>query len=110
MKRITIAKILAAAATVLGVLGIYFLGRMGDAPEFMGLGLVLSPLLAVVAYCLCGFGKALGTPFSLAKWGFLMAPFPMNLLVVILLFVVGLVSIAYIPLIPVCKRAAELGC
>ena len=114
MKRIIIAKILATVASILGIAGIYYMFSCTSGaavPEgIMTAGLILSPLLAIVAYCLCGFFKALGTPFSLAKWGFLVSPFPVNLLVVIALFLVGLVSIAYIPMIPVFRRAAELGC
>ena len=110
MKRISIAKIIAAAATVMAGVSIFCLASGASDSMLMSAGLVLAPMLAIVAYCLCGFFKALGTPFSLAKWGFLFAPFPMNLLAVVILFLVGLLSVAFIPMIPVFKRASELGC
>lgn len=90
MKRITIAKILAAVASVMGVISLYNVGFVENASTFAIMCMFLSPLLALVSYCLCGFFKALGTPFSLAKWGFLIAPFPVNLIAVVILFMVGL--------------------
>ena len=110
MKRITIAKILALVGSVLGGMGLYYMFFNTNAPEYMIIGTFLAPLLAVISYCLCGFFKALGTPFNWAKWGFVVAPFPTNLLAVLILFIVGIFAAAYIPVVPVFKRAAELGC
>ncbi len=110
MKRITIAKILAIAASAMGTISLYSLVVGGDTSDFVAACMVLAPLLGFVSYCLCGFFKAICTPFGLAKWGFLVAPFPFSLVVVVVLFLVGILSIAYIPAIPVLKRAAELGC
>ena len=111
MKRITIAKVLSLAASVMGAIALYtmFLGKE-DAGALAVMTMFLSPMLALVSYCLCGFFKALGTPFSAAKWGFLIAPFPFSLVAVVVLFIAGCLSVVYIPVIPVFKRAAELGC
>ena len=109
MKRITIAKILSLVGSVLGGMALYYIFSEGNAPEFMSIGMFLAPLLAFVSYCMCGFFKALGTPFSWAKWGFVIAPFPANLLAVVLLFLLGMLSVAFLPAAPVFKRAAELG-
>lgn len=110
MNRITIAKILAVVASVMGAICIYYEIFGTEAPSFVSLCMILTPLLAFVSYCLCGFFKALGTPFSLAKWGFLIAPFPANLVAVVILFALGFVSVVYFPVVPVFKRAAELDC
>ena len=110
MKRINIAKILSAIATAMGCVALYFSFSGQEAPAFVILSYVLVPLLAIVSYCLCGFFKAICTPFSAAKWGFFIAPFPINLCMVLALFLAGLLSVIYLPAIPVFKRAAELGC
>lgn len=90
MKRITIAKILAVAASVMSAISIYYMCASTEIPDLAGMGLIISPMLAFVSYCLCGFFKALGTPFSFVKLGLVVAPFPGNLAAVLILFVVGI--------------------
>jgi hypothetical protein len=110
MNRITIAKILAVVASVMGAISVYHTSFGVEPTGFASLCMYISPLLAFASYCLCGFFKALATPFSIAKWGFLIAPFPVNLAVVVLMFLLGILSIIYFPVVPVFKSAAELGC
>ena len=109
MKRILIAKIISLVATVMSCIVFFFLITGREIVPAVGACLVFAPMLALVSYCFCGFLKAIGTPFSAAKWGFVMAPFHVNLFAVLIMFILGLLAVCYIPVIPVFKRATEWG-
>ena len=109
MKRITIAKILSLVGTALGCIGFFNLVTGAEITKLIGMCFFFAPMLALVSYCFCGFMKALGLPFSAAKWGFLVAPFPANLAAVLILFVLGILAVCFFPVVAVFKRAAELG-
>lgn len=108
MKLAKIAKILSVIASVMATYGVIAL--LKDATtNTSAMCLVLGMLLSIVSICMCGFLKALTTPFAWAKWGFVVCPFPMNLAFVAMLFLLGFYSLFFLPVFPVFKAAAEKG-
>ena len=103
----TIAKIIAAVASVLGVVallnffGILPLGNLGDICG--GLAVILS----LVAYVFGGFGQAVKSAVGIAKWGWVVTPFPIDIFTFIISAVAGLVFFLFLPIIPVMKAAKE---
>ena len=103
----TIAKIIAAVASVLGVIALlnFFeilqLGNLGDI--FGGLAVILS----LVAYVFGGFGQAVKTAVGIAKWGWVATPFPIDIFTFIICAVAALVFFFLLPIIPVMKAAKE---
>lgn len=103
----TIAKIIAAVASVLGVVallnffGILQLGNLGDICG--GLAVILS----LVAYVFGGFGQAVKTAVGIAKWGWVATPFPIDILTFLISAVAALVFFLLLPIIPVMKAAKE---
>lgn len=91
---------IATGLTILGFLGLYsgvrFLQVAGD---FMAL---CAPVLAIVSYVIAGgFGKALKTAFGIAKFGWLILPFPIDIITGMFSFVFALLAFLFLPIIMV---------
>lgn len=76
MDRIKLSKILAIVASILSITGVVLCYGMGID---MAIGLVaVGIVLSLVSYVACGFFKAIGSVFNIAKWGLVACPFPYN--------------------------------
>ena len=88
---------IATALTVFGFLGLYsgvrFLQVAGD---FMAL---CAPVLAIVSYIIAGgFGKALKIAFGIAKFGWLILPFPIDIITGMFSFVFAFLAFLFLPI------------
>ena len=103
------AQRIALAATPLSVIGfIKIMGSTGGEislvwPLMLALGLVLS----CVAYFLGGFWTAVKYALRIAKWGWLVVPFPYDIVTGIVAFFAGLLMFLLVPILPVRKAYLE---
>ena len=101
MKRMVIAQYIALGATCLSVLG-FFLSYSTSSTvggTLMGLGI----LIGMVPYLFGGFGTAVKMAGTIAKWGWLVVPFPYDIVTGVVAFAVSLVVFIMVPIIPVRK-------
>lgn len=105
--RFTFAKIIAAVASVFGVLALAnFFGIM-DLGTFGEISMGIAVLLSFAAYILGGFGQALKSAAGIAKWGWVVTPFPIDILTFIISAAAAIVFFLLLPIIPVMKAAKE---
>jgi hypothetical protein len=103
MKKIQIAQYIAIVSTVLSIIG-YFLSQVSNAGRgLMELGL----LVAIIAYIFGGFKNALQMSWSIAKKGWYLVPFPLDILAVMITFVLAIFIFFYLPIIPIRKAYKE---
>lgn len=110
MNRLKIAQYIALGATVSSVTGLIVSGNSGGI--FTGIGGVLAMLgmlAAVVSYMFGGFGKALSIAGKIAKWGWIVIPFPYDILTGICAFIFMIIALLFLPIIPV-RMAYKESC
>ena len=80
MDRIKLSNTLAIIATILGFSGLVIGFGFGVATlgEIL---LVAGVSTSLVSYVLCGFFKAIGAAWNIAKWGLVSCPFPYNFVI-----------------------------
>ena len=104
--RYTYAQYIAIAATGMNVLGILLIKLFGS--DSIGVLLVaLGILLAMCAYCLGGLWTAIKSALGIAKWGWLVVPFPYDLATGLMAFVFAIVVFFMLPIIPINKANKE---
>lgn len=103
------AQRIALAATPLSVIGfIKIMGSTGgEMPVIWPLMLVLGLALTCTAYLLGGFLTAVKYALRIAKWGWLVIPFPFDLVTGFVAFFVGILVFLLVPIIPVRKAYLE---
>ena len=104
MKRLQIAQIIALVATVASVIGWILYSKH---IAFGAILLAIGCILGLASYLFGGFLNAVKMSWSIAKWGWVIAPFPMNLVVGGVTFFFALMAFAFIPIIPVRKTYLE---
>lgn len=107
MNKYTIAKIIAAVASILGVVALLnFFGvlQLGIVGETIG---GLAVILSLVAYIFGGFGQAVKTAVGIAKWGWVATPFPIDIITFIICAAAAIVFFLFLPIIPVMQAANE---
>lgn len=105
--RYKIAKIIAAVASVFGVIGLasfFEILKLGTAGNVFG---GLAVILSLAAYVFGGFGQAVKSAVGIAKWGWVVTPFPIDILTFIICAIAAIVFFLYLPIIPVMKAAKE---
>ncbi|MCM1134766.1 MAG: hypothetical protein NC400_04240 [Clostridium sp.] len=102
MKRLQIAQYIALGATVLSVTGIVFTycfsGFLADFGGYLGLFGIIG---AIVAYLFGGLGTALSIAGKIAKWGWLVIPFPFDIITGFCTFIFAIAALVFLPIIPV---------
>ena len=108
-KRYVYAQRIALVATPLSVLGfVNILGNTGGRiPVIWSLMFLLGLTLTAVAYLLGGFWTAVKSAGKIAKWGWLVIPFPYDIVTGIAAFFVGLLVFLLVPIIPIRKAYRE---
>lgn len=108
MKRLQIAQYIALGATALTVIGFCLntMAGLSFGMTLMGFGF----MAGMVSYVFGGFGKAIKMAGSIAKWGWLVVPFPYDLTTLALAFVVAVIAFFFLPIIPVRKAYKESMC
>lgn len=112
MNRFQIAKIIATGATIANVLG-FMIVRSYEGNHFIVtigmLMLTLGIMATIVAYCFAGFGKALSISSKIAKWGWIILPFPADIVTFIAMIIVAMLIFFVLPIIPVLMACKENG-
>ena len=103
--RYTYAQYLALPATVLSCLGFYHV--IGQGPAIWALVALLGMALTFCAYCLGGLLTAVRSSLSIAKWGWLVVPFPYDLATFAAAFIFSLIVFFLVPIIPIRKAYKE---
>lgn len=104
MNKLRTAMYIATGATILSVVG--YLIRMAS-PE---VGLAISNigmLVGIVSYFYGGFKQACQAALKIAKFGWYIVAFPMDIVTFFLSFFLGIVIFLYLPIIPVYKAYKE---
>lgn len=105
--RYRIAKIIAAVASVFGVIGLaqfFEIIHLGGVGEFIG---GFAVILSLAAYIFGGFGQAVKSAAGIAKWGWVVTPFPIDLLTFLFALLAAIIFFLFLPIIPVMKAAKE---
>lgn len=103
------AQYIALVATLLSVVGFTQMMSSMDGersviwPLMFGLGLMLT----AVAYILGGLLTALKCSLQIAKWGWLVVPFPFDIATGVAAFGVSILVFLLVPIIPIRKAAKE---
>lgn len=104
--RYTYAQYIAVPATVLSCLGFYQV--MGNGTSIIwALMLILGLILSLCAYCLGGLLRAIKSSLSIAKWGWLLVPFPYCLATLPFAFLFAMIAFFLMPIIPIRKAYKE---
>lgn len=98
MNRLKIAQYIALGATLLSVAGVILSSRF---PNFGGWICFFGIVAGIAAYLFGGLGKALAIAGKIAKWGWLVIPFPFDIITGICAFIMALIVLLFVPIIPV---------
>lgn len=105
MKRLQIAQYIALGATASSILGAVFGGMSGN--DF-GLILMLIGFFAgFVAYFFGGLLTAIKMAGKIAKWGWIVIPFPFDIATFIMAFLFAVLAFFFLPIIPIRKAYKE---
>lgn len=101
LTRYNIATALATIGSILSVIGwiIFFKEGSGHGNGWMAYGACFAFLSYIFGGLLTAFQMALG----IAKWGFLIVPFPFNLLTGVAAFFIAIIVLLFVPIFPVLK-------
>jgi hypothetical protein len=99
MNRLQIAQYIALGATASSIIGFLLGGMSGSliGTVLMGVGFVAG----MVSYIFGGFGTAIKMAGKIAKWGWIIVPFPYDLTTGGVSFIVAIIAFVFLPIIPV---------
>ena len=96
------------AASVLNGIGLLTFGTEGSLLNMLGaLALFFGIGLTLCSYLLGGLWTAVKSALSIAKWGWLVVPFPYDLATGVAAFFVALIVLFLFPVVPVFKARRE---
>ena len=105
MKRIEIAQYIAVGATCLVVIS-FILAKITGANFFVSL-MGLGVMGGMVSYFFGGFGTAVRMSGKIAKWGWLIVPFPYDIVTGMVSFFISIMVFIGLPIIPIRKAYKE---
>ncbi|MDD6632056.1 MAG: hypothetical protein PUE83_04195 [Lachnobacterium sp.] len=102
MDRLKIAQYIALVATLFSIVGIIAGGFDGSniGGIFIGIGMIVG----LVSYLFGGFLTAIKMSLKIAKFGWVIVPFPFDLITLFVSFVFAIIAFVFIPIIPI-RRA-----
>ncbi len=105
MNRLKIAQYIALGATACSVIGVILGGMSGSnfGSTLMGIGFIVG----LVSYIFGGLGTAIKMAGGIAKWGWLVVPFPYDLMTFIVAFMFAVIAFFFLPIIPIRKAYKE---
>ncbi len=105
MNRLKIAQYIALGATAFSVIGVVLIGMFGSdvGAYLMAIGFIAG----IVSYVFGGLGTAIKMAGGIAKWGWLVVPFPYDIMTFFLSFFTAIYVFIFIPIIPVRKAYKE---
>ncbi len=101
MKRLETAQYIALGGTALSILGFCLGGLSGD--QIGTLLLAAGCLLGFASYIFGGFGTAIKMSIKIATWGWIVVPFPYDILTFFLALMFSILAFFFLPIIPVRK-------
>lgn len=104
MNRLIIAQYIALEATACSVIGM--LASIAGA-SFGSVLLSVGFTTGIMSYFFGGLKKAISMATSIAKWGWVVVPFPYDIVTFPLAFIFALYSFVFLPIIPVRKTYKE---
>ena len=108
MNRLQTAQYIALGATTLSVIGLLLGGTSGSV---IGTALMCVGFMAgLVSYIFGGLGTAIKMAGGIAKWGWIVVPFPYDLITFGLSFIFAIIAFVFLPIIPVRKAYKESMC
>ena len=106
MNRLKIAQYIALGATILSVVGgILSANNVGFGGNLVGIGF----LAGLVSYIFGGLGTAIKMAGGIAKWGWIIVPFPYDIITFFMSFIFAIFAFVFLPIIPVRKAYKESG-
>lgn len=105
MNRLKIAQYIALGATAFSVIGGILGGMSGS--DFGAILMVIGFVAGLVSYIFGGLGTAIRMAGGIAKWGWIIVPFPYDILTFILSFIFAIFAFVFLPIIPVRKAYKE---
>lgn len=106
--RYNFALYISLAASVLNGIGLLTFGTEGSARNMLGaLALFFGIGLTLCAYLLGGFWTAVKSALGIAKWGWLVVPFPYDLATGVAAFGIAMIVLFLFPIVPICKARRE---
>lgn len=106
MNRWKIAQWIALGATALSVIGFF----LQTTDELVGVGTSLvgaGALCGLAAYIFGGLGTAIKMACGIAKWGWVVIPFPYDIVTFLMSFLIAILVFICVPIIPVRKAYKE---
>ena len=105
MNRLQIAQYIALGGTTITVIGLILLKLTHS--DFAEIILCLGILVGMVSYLFGGFLTAIKMSASIAKWGWLVVPFPYDIVTFMFAFMFACFAFLFLPIIPVHKAYKE---
>jgi len=105
MNRLQIAQHIALGATALSVIGGLVGGMSGS--DFGMILMCIGFVAGLVSYIFGGLGTAIKMAGGIAKWGWIVVPFPYDIMTFIMSFVSAIFAFIFLPIIPVRKAYKE---
>ena len=100
MNRYVIAQIIALVATILSVIG-FILSYKGINNYWGDYMMLFGFALGIVSYLFGGLLTAIKMSAGIAKWGWFLVPFPLDILTFFVCLVLAFIVFIFIPIIPV---------
>ena len=107
MNRLKIAQYIALGATAFSVIGGIIGGMSGS--QFGMVLMSIGFIAGLVSYIFGGLGTAIRMAGGIAKWGWIVVPFPYDLMTFFLSFFFAIFAFVFLPIIPVRKAYKESG-
>ena len=108
--RYTYAQYIAIAATLLNILGIGLIFKENRSDIVMvigGLSFILGIALTLCSYCLGGLWTAIKAALNIAKWGWIIIPFPYDIATGFATLILAMMALVLAPIIPIRKAMKE---
>ncbi len=105
MNRLQIAQYIALGATVLSVIGGIAGGLSGS--TFGTILMAIGFIAGLISYIFGGLGTAIKMAGGIAKWGWIVVPFPYDIMTFIMSFMFAIIAFVFLPIIPVRKAYKE---
>ena len=105
MSRLKTAQYIALGASALSVIGLIVGGSFSS--NVGGVLLGIGMLAGIVSYFFGGLGTAIRMAGGIAKWGWIVVPFPYALVTFVASFLFALFAFLFLPIIPVRKAYKE---
>jgi ABC-type antimicrobial peptide transport system permease subunit len=105
MNRFKIAQYIALGATVSSVLGFILTEVAG-----LDFGMILAGIgfaAGLISYIFGGLGTAIKMAGRIATWGWVVVPFPYDIMTFMCSFIIAIIVFVFLPIIPVRKAYKE---